>query len=139
MGGISIAAIKPQKVEGPRLQAEVKPLTLEDLQRYWNETAAELGLSDLMKQGLPHLADHLGQIEIDAQTTWFTDEFKPHRIDVMEVIRRKCGMPMLECKVNPLFVEKDEIIYTPTEKYNAMLKQNPKLLELRKLFPQIDY
>ena len=139
LGGISIASIKPPKAAAPRLQAEVKPLTQDDLGRYWDETAAELGLADLMKEGLPHLADHPGQIEIDAQTTWFNEEFKPHRIDVMEALRRKSGMPMLDCKVNPLFVAKDEVIYSPTDKYNAMLQQNPKLLELRKLFPMIDY
>ena len=57
----------------------------------------------------------------------------------MELLRKKCSMPMLDAKVNPLFVAQDEVIYSPTDKYNAMLKQNPKLLELRKLFPQIDY
>ena len=46
---------------------------------------------------------------------------------------------MLECKVNPRFVEKEDVLYSPIDKYNAMLKVNPSLVELRKIFPQIDY
>lgn len=138
-GSISIGAIKPVKVEAPKLQGEVKPLTQEDLERYWRETAEELDLGELMSNADVRLGEHPGRIEIDARTTWFHEDFKSHKIDVMELLRKKCSMPMLDAKVNPLFVAQDEVIYSPTDKYNAMLKQNPKLLELRKLFPQIDY
>ena len=45
-------------------------------------------------------------------------------------------MRMLDCKVNQLFVDKDEVIYSPDEKYKAMLEANPAMMaELRKLFP----
>ena len=139
MTSISISGLKPVKSETPRLQAEVKPLSQEDLERYWREAAEELNLTLLMEKGKPRLGEHGGRIEIDALSTYFHDEFKPHRIDVMELLRKKCGMPMLECKVNPLFVDKNEVIYSPQDKYKAMLQTNPKLVELRKLFPQIDY
>lgn len=138
-GALSIGAIKPVQVETPKLQAEVKELTQEDLTRYWQEVAVELGLEELMAQAEVKLGEHPGRIEINAQTVGFSDEFKPHRINVMEALRRRTSMPMLDCKVNPLFIAKDEVIYTPSDKYNAMLARNPKLLELRKLFPQIDY
>ena len=123
----------------PKLQAEVKPLTQEDLERYWHETAAELGLEDLMKEATVRLGEQHGVIEIDAQTTWFHEEFKPHRIEVLEALRNKSGMKMLDCKVNQLFVGKDEVIYTPDEKYKAMLQSNPEMLAMRKLFPNIDF
>lgn len=126
-------------MEAPKLQTDVKPLIQSDLEKYWNEIADELDLKLLMEKGVPKLGEHSGCIEIDAQSTYFHDEFKPHRIDVMELLRKKCGMPMLECKVNPLYLEKDEVIYSPQEKYKAMLQINPKLVELRKVFPQIDY
>ena len=138
-GGISIANLKPITAEAPRLQAEVKPLVQEDLERYWAETAEKLGLKELLADATVHLGEHTGTIEIDAQTVSFHDEFKPHRINVMEELRRLSGMPMLDCKVTPLFVAKDEVIYTPLDKYRAMLEVNPKLAELRKLFPTIDY
>ena len=139
MGGISIAHLPQVKVQAPRLQGDVKPLTQEDLERYWRETAEELGLVLLMEKGVPRLGEHSGRIEIDAQTVYFHEEFKEHRIDVMESLRRRTGMPMLECKVNPRFVEKEDVLYSPIDKYNAMLKVNPSLVELRKIFPQIDY
>lgn len=139
-GSISIrqvaTAVKP---EVHKLQAEVKPLTQEDLERYWQETARELRLEDLLSQAKVRLGEHMGRITIDAQTTWFSDEFKPHKISVMESLRKKTGMPMLEAKVNPMYVSQEEVLYSPADKYNAMLKTNPNLIGMRKLFPQIDY
>ena len=137
-GSISIAHLPEVKAAAPQLQTDLKPLTQEDLDRYWQQTADELNLQQLMEKGKPHLGEH-GRIEIDAQTTYFHEEFKAHRIDVMESIRKKSGMPMLDCKVTPLYIEKDEVVYSPQDKYKAMLNVNPKLVELRKLFPQIDY
>ncbi len=139
LGGISISNLKQVQPAMPRLQAEVKPLTQDDLERYWAEVADELNLKELMAGGKPRVGERTGCIEIDAQNTYFHDEFKAHRIDVMEALRAKCGMPMLDCKVNQLFLEKDEVVYSPNDKYNAMLEQNPNLVLLRKLFPQIDY
>ena len=121
------------------MQAEVKPLTQEDLERYWREAGEELDLAALLSKATVRLGEQPGRIEIDAQTTYFHDDFKPHRIDVIERLRKKCSMPMLDVKVNPKFVESEEVIYSPNDKYNAMLKINPKLMELRKLFPSIDY
>lgn len=125
-------------MESPTLPADVKPLTQEELDLYWQQTADELQLQNLMEKGKPRVGEH-GRIEIDALSTYFFDDFKPHRINVMESLRKKSGMPLLDCKVNPLFVEKDDVAYSPQDKYKAMLQVNPKLVELRKLFPQIDY
>ena len=127
------------KVEAPKLQVEVKPLTQEVLERYWQEAAEELNLANLMEKATVRPGERPGTIEIDAQTTWFHEDFKPHKTEVMELLRKKTAMPMLEGKVNQKFMEEKEVLYSPTEKYNAMMKQNPSLIELRKLFPQIDY
>ena len=139
MGGISIKATQ-QKVEPMQhISVEVKPLTEEDLTAYWQEAGEKLGLKELLAEGIPHLGEKQGLIEIDAQSVSFHEEFKPHKIDVMEFLRGKTGMKMLDCKVNPLFVSKEEVIYSPEDKYKAMVEQNPQLAELRKLFPIIDY
>ena len=123
----------------PRIAFEVKPLTDEDLKQYWSEAAEKLELIELMSEGIPYLGEQPGLIEVDAQTVSFFDEFKPHKIDVMEFLRAKTGMKMLDCKVNPRFVEKQEVIYSPDDKYKAMVAANPKLAELRKMFPNLDY
>lgn len=115
------------------------PLTQEELEQYWNQAAEELDLQKLMSEATVHLGEQPGRIEIEAQTVSFNDDFKAHRIDVMQALRSKSGMPMLDCKVTPKFVEKENILYSATDKYNAMIKLNPKLAELRRLFPQIDY
>ena len=117
----------------------MKSLNEEDLKQYWNEAAEKLGIVDIMKDGMPYLGEQTGLIEVDAQTVSFSDEFKPHKIEVMEFLRDKTGMKMLDCKVNPRYIEKTEVIYSPEDKYKAMLAANPNLVELRKLFPNIDY
>ena len=138
-GAVNIANLKAATPRTQHtLQAEVKPLTQEDLERYWRQAASELGLEELMQAANPRLGDTQRIIEIDATQTYFHDDFKPHRIAVMESLRRQSGMPMLDCRVNPLYVDSERLLYSPQEKYDAMLQQNPKLVELRKLFPQIE-
>ncbi len=124
--------------ETTKVQVEAKPLTQDDLERYWAETAAELGLTDLMAAATVAIGESHRTIDITATETWFVNDFRPHRIDVMQCIRRKCGMPLLDCNVIPLFVSKGTVIYTAEEKYRYMLQQNPSLAALRKLFPEID-
>ena len=123
----------------PVIEAEIKELTQEDLEKYWQEAAEELGLTEVLKNGTVRLGEHTGCFEIDALTTWFHDEFKPHKMELLEKLRQKTGMKMLDCKVNPKFVENEEIVYTPDDKYNTMLHSNPDIKELRRLFPNIDY
>ena len=136
-GGISIK-VAPPPVQPKKVQVEAKPLTQEDLERYWAETATELGLVDLMKAAKVSLGENQRIINLEATEVWFADEFRPHRIGVMERLRAKSGLPMLECNVVPLFINKDAIIYTAEEKYKAMLASNPSIASLRLLFPEID-
>jgi len=138
-GSISIKAATAFKVEMPKLQSEVKPLTQEDLVQYWTEAAEALDLTELMNAAVVRPSEQTGMFEAEAQTVYFADEFKSHKLDVLEFMREKSGMPMLDCKVIPLYVSKEEVIYSPDAKYEAMLAANPKLIELRKLFPLIDY
>ena len=128
----------PPVVEKPKVQVEAKPLTQEDLERYWNETAKELDLTELMAAAKVRLGENQRTIDVEATETWFATDFRPHRIEVMEKMRAKSGMPMLDCNVIPLFVSKGTIIYSAEEKYKAMLEVNPQLAALRKLFPEID-
>jgi len=121
-----------------RVVADVKPLTQDDLDAYWQEAASQLGLQELLSQALPRLGEKQGTIEIDAQSVVFADDFRAHRIDVMQFLRQKAGMPLLDCKVNPMFVTQEELIYSPDNKYKAMLEANPAMLSLRRLFPDIE-
>ena len=84
------------------------------------------------------LGENTRIIDIEATETWFASDFRPHRIEVMESLRKKSGMPMLECNVIPLYVSSGTIIYTAEEKYKAMLESNPAIASMRRLFPEID-
>ncbi|MBQ9417568.1 MAG: hypothetical protein IJU19_03205 [Bacteroidales bacterium] len=138
-GAISINLKDIPRVEPPKVQVEVKPLTQADLEKYWEEAAAELNLQELLKDGKPSLGEQVGVVVIDAQTTHFHEDFRPHSTAVMQLLRQKSGMKMLECKVNQLFVERDARIYSPDSKYEAMLQTNSNLATLRRLMPDIDF
>lgn len=139
LGGISIKAVQTKVEPMKHIEVEVKPLTEEDLASYWHEAGEALGLQELLAEGHPRLGEKPGFIEIDAQSVTFHEDFKSHKIDVMEFMRSKTGMKMLDCKVNQLFVGKEEVTYSPDDKYKAMVEKNPQMAELRKLFPMIDY
>lgn len=139
LGGISIKVTQEKAEPVTHIEAEVKPLTEEDLAAYWKEAGEKLGLQELLAEGIPHLGEKAGCFEVDAQTVTFHEEFKPHKIDVMEFLRGKTGMKLLNCKVNQRFVSKEEVLYSPDDKYAAMVESNPHLAELRKMFPMIDY
>lgn len=139
LGSISIKTAQERMEPIRHIAVEVKPLTEEDLKQYWQEAGESLGLQELLSEGLPRMGERQGCFEVDAQTVTFYDDFRPHKIDVMEFLRKKTGMRTLDCKVNQLFVSKKEVIYSPDDKFAAMVEQNPKMMELRKLFPMIDY
>lgn len=138
-GSFSIKSTPIASAPPPRLEAEVKPLTNDDLGRHWHDVAAQLGLEELMAQGAPKVGENGRTIEIDALSVAFHEEFRPHRIDVMQALREKTGMAMLDCKVNPKFITEEELIYSPDNKYKAMLETNPAMLALRRLLPDIDH
>lgn len=127
------------KIDATRLEADVKPLEQEDLERYWHEAAVELELEELMGNAKVRVGEHHGRFEVDAQTTYFADEFKPHRIDVLEAIRKRTGMRLLDCRVNPMFVEQTGRAYSPEDKYKVMMERNAEMGSMRHLFPEIDY
>ena len=139
ISGISIKTTVEDVEESAHRVTDVEPLTQETLERWWGEAAKELKLEEVMVNGTPKMGETNGMFEVDATTVYFAEEFKPHKIDVMEFLREKTGMRMLDCRVNPLFVSKEEVVYSPDDKYKAMLERNPQLAELRKLFPMIDY
>lgn len=138
-GSISLSIQPIPSVVKPVLQSEQKPLEQEDLERYWEEIGEELDLHGILKDSIVRLSEHVGVIEIDAQTTHFHEDFKPHSTAVMEALRAKSGMKMLECKVNQMYVDEQQMIYSPEHKYDVMLKANSAMAMMRQIFPDIDY
>ena len=137
-GSISIKASATVAPPRPRLQVDVKPLTQDDLERLWHEAGEQLGLAELLSASKVKLGDAPNTFDVEATTVYFSDDFKPHKIDVLQFIRNKTGLRMLDCKVIPLYINKEAIPYSAEEKYRIMVKQNPQLAELIKIFPEID-
>lgn len=122
----------------PKLKADVEPLTQEKLEQYWSETAQELGLNDLLAQRKVTMGEH-GRFDIEAPGSYFETEFKPHQVAVMQKLRDKSGMPMLNCHILVKRQAVESVAYQPQEKYEAMRKINPDIDKLRKIFDELDY
>lgn len=137
VGSISLKPSEPI-VATPHIQVEVKPLTQEDLERYWTEAGLELGISDLLRCASVKLGEQNHTFEVVAETTYFDDEFKPHKMNVLEKMRKQTGMQMLDCKVIPLYISKDALPYSADDKYKVMFEHNHKIADLAKIFPNID-
>lgn len=137
-GGVSIKQMAATTAEIPVLQKEVEPLTQERVEVLWQQVGEALGIADLTASAKPELQEH-SHILLHAQTTLFSNDFKPHKMDVVQWLREQTGLRMLDCSVKVRYVEKDALPYSPDDKYQYMLKQNPNLAMLRQLFPQIDY
>lgn len=78
-------------------------------------------------------------IVIKAANNQFATNFKPYQVKVLDWLRRRTGIQNLTCRVDVVSVQHDTLIYIPDDKYTEMVKQNPSLAELRKLFPDLDY
>lgn len=138
-GAISIKSSQKVEVERPSLQADMRPLSQELLESYWQRTAEDLKLNEMMGGAKVAVGEKVGVFDVLAQTTWFAEDFKAHRMEVMQHMRKLSGMPMLDCKVTPKFDEREELLYSPEKKYGVMLEHNAAMAKLRQLFPTIDY
>ena len=126
------------RIERPTVVVDVEPLTQERLEALWKEAGEALNLKELLSEAKVTLTEH-NNFDIEAQNTIFSNNFKPHKLEVIEWLRAKTGLKMLDARVHVRYVEKDDVPYSPEEKYAAMQARNPHIFELRKLFPLIDY
>ncbi|MCR4660122.1 MAG: hypothetical protein K5650_07485 [Bacteroidales bacterium] len=130
----AVAAAEARPVEAQPVQPLTQPL----LERYWAETAKELGLEELMAPRTVKLTGPEG-FEIEATTPWFESTFKQSQVAVMQRLRQKSGVPSLGCSIVVRRQEQEAKAYRPADKYEAMVAINPALAGLRKIFTEIDY
>lgn len=119
---------------------EVKPLTQADLQTYWQQVIDSTDnpkLQELMKNVELELREH-GLFHIIATNSLFETEFRPFMVKVLEQLRQKTQMPMLNSKVIVHLPEKEAMLYNANEKYAELQRRNPDLAKLREIFHEID-
>lgn len=126
------------KVERPSLKQSLTPLTQERLNAVWKQMTEALHLEELLgkREVVVHDEKHFSII---ATNSYFEVEFKPHQVEVLEYLRKELDNTAINCNIVVKAQVLESRAYNPREKYEAMLKRNPQLEGLHKLFPEIDY
>lgn len=142
--GISInsatVTVHPEMFGG-RQEQKVE-LTQEVLERMWKKMIED-------KSSNPELvtlvADRKLEVKdgnnfnIKVNNTYFETQFRPFQTEVLNYLREKCQNQSIGCKVVVEMERRKQTLYMPREKYDAMKEKNPALMELRKLFEEIDF
>lgn len=127
-------AEQPETAEAP---------TLEQLVVCWGE------MVEAMRDELPKLAEQLKGRELRLEgddmfvvvvnNSYLDAEIRPHLLRMLTYMRKRCGRPRLNCRVEVVYEEKEAVAYAPRDKYDAMALKNPTIEKLRELFPDVDY
>lgn len=149
VGGISIKPTNPvapatvAAMVGAEQQKDLPPLTTEMLEPCWEKALQQLRTEQ------PKLADTLAssEVRIDGEdhflivvnNSYTESEIKPHLVGLLSILRREMNRPQLNCSIEVEWEEKEAVIYTPRDKYDALSAKNPALGMFKVLFPEVDY
>ena len=75
---------------------------------------------------------------IQVSNSFVEAEIRPHLREMLETMRVQSGRKNLNCQIQVIHQEREAIIYSPRDKYEAMAKNNPTLQTLRILLPEVD-
>ena len=141
--GVIVKTTPPTAAPIATEQPEAEPPTLEQLEGYWGE------MLEAMKGELPKLAEQLTGRELRMEgedmfvvvvnNSYLDAEIKPHLLRMLTYLRKRCGRPRLNCRVEVVYEEKEAVAYAPRDKYDAMALKNPTIEKLRELVPDVDY
>ena len=140
--GISI-----NEVQGPmqfkNLESRVvEQLTQERLEELWNELIMRNQDDDKFCN---LLADKKVELKnnnlftIQVPNLYFDSLFRDCQKRILGFLRESTGNDMLQFKVVVAVEHVEHKAYLPREKFEELVKVNPALLSLRKLFPDIDF
>lgn len=149
MGGISIKPTEPvapatvAAMVGAEPQKDQPPLTLDLLKPHWEKALQQL------RTDQPKLAETLGsrELRVDGEdyflivvnNSYTESEIKPHLVQLLGLLRKAMERPKLNCGIEVEWEEKEAVIYTPRDKYDALSAKNPVLGMFKVLFPEVDY
>jgi len=144
VGGVSLKCLSaPPAAAVPHAAPPPPPLSEERLRELWNLLLEELKKTD------PKLCDALtnrpiayddeDNFRILVPSSYNDSEIRPHLIRLLTFLREKAARPQLNCRIEVVREEKEDAIYRPLDKYDAMCRTNPNLELLRRILPEIDY
>ena len=132
-----------QPVETQPVESEVTFVELDDerLKALWSEALAALDnetFSKVAEDCELTLVDQ-NSFKIVTHNVFFERDYNAVKTDLLSYIRKHSGHAHLNSEVNVLMAKVKKHAYTPSEKYEEMLQQNPQLGVFRKVFSDIDF
>ncbi len=122
---------------------EAEQLTQQRLEELWAQLAAHFKddavLYDLVADKKVELNNN-NSFFILVSNLYLDTVLKPHQMKILTYLRQQTCNEQLQYKLKLDGSEKQErVIYQPRDKFEEMAKKNPAMLELRKIFPNIDF
>ena len=140
---VSIKLGNVEMLTRPKLSLEGVTVTQEQLTQYWNEIVEDYKQKNAeiaaLLQGKTVELKERGLFYLVVDNSYFEKEFSPYRIEVLNRLRERCGMPMLSCRIVVHVPESEAIVFDPKKKYEAMLQRNPRIAILHDHFQDIDF
>ena len=77
--------------------------------------------------------------ELWKELMYFDSLFRNYQTEILGFLREKTSNEALNYKAVVVVEQVERKAYMPREKFEAMVKVNPSMLTLRKIFPDIDF
>lgn len=121
---------------------EIQPLTQEWLEELWKNYAEEhkenATLYNVMHDRRLEIRDQ-NNFDVFVPNLFLQTELEPFKVELLNHLRKVSGHQLLQLKLVVELGKKEQRAYSPQEKFEAMTKSNPKLIKLKRLFPEIDF
>ena len=126
----SVALREPEKLTDQRLK-EIWANLLEDAK------AAEPKLYDLIADKVVTLEDG-NHFNIEVPSLFFDTLLLDFRTYIHKFFRNATNNDSIQYRTIVKVEKKAAVVYDPKEKFDVMMNENPAMLSLRKLFPEIE-
>ena len=117
------------------------PLTKDTVMDYWKQMLAIKGkemprIESALKEARVELNDNL--VVVHTVNAYLKEEVRPFATSMMEWLRHESGNENLMLKLEIEHIEVEVKPYSSNDKYEAMVKENAMLADLRNLLTEID-
>lgn len=139
---ISISDIQPTVALKDLEHRTVEKLTQERLEELWNELVEKSKNDDKLYNLLADKKVELKNnnlFSIQVPNIYFDSLLKEYQTQILGFLREATGNESLQYKATVVTEYVEKKAYMPREKFDELLKINPAILSLRKLFPDIDF
>lgn len=140
---MSISSATPVKRFDINQIKEPEQLTQTRLEELWGQLIDHLKDDPVVHELLADKRVELKNnnlFHIVVNNLYFDTLLKPHQMKILSFLRQQTNNEQLQYKlILDESVKQETVAYQPREKFEEMSKRNPAMLELRKIFQNIDF